>query len=240
MTEIGKVTPSPEYPPEEGCYLRGNDYSPVAVVVLLNRRREETPTELEALVRTAVESGAALAGTLQTENIGIEKIICNIVANPNIRYILLCGPESAGHLTGEALAALLENGIDQRKRIIGTDAPTPYLFNVRPEFVERFRDQVILINCVNEGTPDLIRDVVSACYQEEPVLFRGHALCDIGAYPAAPLSGKITWRVTHPEKEPKDEEEREQIQSLQARMDWIRKRVSEKHQGEGIKEETKS
>lgn len=234
MTEMAKVTPSPEYPPEEGCYLRGNDYSPVAVVVLLNRRREETPTELEALVRAAVESGAALAGTLQTENIGIEKIICNIVANPNIRYILLCGPESAGHMTGEALAALIENGIDERKKIVGATAPTPYLFNIQPHFVDRFREQIILINCINEGTPDLIREVVSACYQEEPVLFRGHGLCDIGAYPAAPLSGKITWRVTHPEKEPKDEEEREQMENLQARMDWIKKKVSEKQRMEGI------
>jgi len=234
MTEMAKVTPSPEYPPEEGCYLRGNDYSPVAVVVLLNRRREETPTELEALVRTAVESGAALAGTLQTENIGIEKIICNTVANPNIRYILLCGPESAGHMTGEALAALIENGMDDRKRIVGATAPTPYLFNIRPQFVDRFRKQIILIDCINEGTPDLIREVVSACYQEKPVLFRGHPLCDIGAYPAAPLSGKITWRVTHPEKEPRDEEEREQMENLQARMDWIKKRVSEKQRMEGI------
>jgi len=30
--------------------------------------------------------GAALAGTLQTENIGIEKIVANIASNPNIRH----------------------------------------------------------------------------------------------------------------------------------------------------------
>lgn len=42
------------------------------------------------LVEVAIESGAALAGTLQTENIGIEKIIANVVANPNIRYLILC------------------------------------------------------------------------------------------------------------------------------------------------------
>ena len=86
---IEKAEIADEYPPEEGCYLRGNDYSPAAVVVILNRRREETPPEIELLTRTAVESGSALAGTLQTENIGIEKVICNIVANPNIHYIVL-------------------------------------------------------------------------------------------------------------------------------------------------------
>ena len=69
-----KVAPADGYPPEEGCYLRGNDYSPVAVVVILRWEREKTPPSIEQLVRVAVESGAALAGTLQTENIGLERM----------------------------------------------------------------------------------------------------------------------------------------------------------------------
>lgn len=73
MPEIYKVDPAPDYPPEEGCYLRGNDYSPVAVLVILKWIREETPPEIERLVRVGVESGAGLSGTLQTENIGLEK-----------------------------------------------------------------------------------------------------------------------------------------------------------------------
>jgi len=31
-----KVSPHPDYPPEEGRYLRGNDASPVAVAIILN------------------------------------------------------------------------------------------------------------------------------------------------------------------------------------------------------------
>lgn len=96
----------PDYPPEEGRYLRGNDYSPVAVVVILIHPDDRIPPGIEELVRTGVETGAALSGTLQTENIGLEKIICNIAANPNIRYLVLSGPESPGHLTGEALIGL--------------------------------------------------------------------------------------------------------------------------------------
>jgi len=69
VTKVCKTEPAADYPPEEGCYLRGNDYSPVAAAVILRWRREETPGDIENLVRTAVESGAALAGTLQTENI---------------------------------------------------------------------------------------------------------------------------------------------------------------------------
>lgn len=63
MTDIKKVEPAADYPPEEGCYLRGNDYSPVAVAVVLRWRREQTPPDIEKLVRVGFESGAALSGT---------------------------------------------------------------------------------------------------------------------------------------------------------------------------------
>lgn len=81
-------------------------------------------------MRAGAESGAALSGTLQTENIGLEKMICNVVANPNIRYLILGGPESEGHLTGDAVKALIANGVDEKKRIIGTESPHPFLFSI--------------------------------------------------------------------------------------------------------------
>jgi hypothetical protein len=33
-----KVKPHPDYPPEEGRYVRGNDFSPVAVAIILISR----------------------------------------------------------------------------------------------------------------------------------------------------------------------------------------------------------
>jgi len=223
MCSIKKIAPASEYPPEEGCYLRGNDYSPVAVVVILRWMREETPPDIEKLVRLVVESGAALAGTLQTENIGLEKVICNIVSNPNIRYLVICGPESPGHLVGGAILALAKNGTDERKRIIGAEAPTPYLFNIPPEFVERFREQVTVIDLINEGSPEVLRQAVWSCYQEKPTPFRQYELYDPGAYTAAPLSGTITWKVTQPSTEPKSNEERVQREKIKTLMDRIRK-----------------
>ena len=233
MSEVRKADPAPAYPPEEGCYLRGNDYSPVAVVVILRWDRDQTPPEIEELVRVAAESGAALAGTLQTENIGLEKVICNIVANPNVRYLIVCGPESPGHLTGQAILALADNGIDQRRRIRGAEAPTPYLFNIPADFVERFRDQVTVINLLNEGSPQLLRQAVAACYQEEPTAFRQYILHDPGAYPQPPLSGRITWRVTQPQREPKSEAERAQAEKLQTLMQRVRRGAEEKRRRPG-------
>ncbi|MGA3117797.1 MAG: tetrahydromethanopterin S-methyltransferase subunit A [Syntrophobacteraceae bacterium] len=223
-----KVNPHLEYPPEDGRYLRGNDYSPVAVAIILNCDADKIPRELENLVRGGIETGAALSGTVQTENIGFEKIVCNIVANSNIRYVIVGGPESEGHLTGEALKALIQNGVDEKKRIIETNAPHPFLFNLPAEMIERFRKQLNLIDLQFEGDPDLIRKAVWCCYQESPVEFRGYSLHDIGAYPEPPLSGKITWRVTQPWAEILDDKEREGQRRAQELMERLRTKAKKK------------
>ena len=57
----------------------------MAVAIILNRDADKIPPEIQELVRTGVESGAGLSGTIQTPNIGFEKMICNVVANSNIR-----------------------------------------------------------------------------------------------------------------------------------------------------------
>jgi tetrahydromethanopterin S-methyltransferase subunit A len=220
-----KVNPHSDYPPEEGRYLRGNDFSPVAVAIILNCEAEKIPHEIESLVRTGAEAGAALSGTVQTENIGFEKMICNIVANPNIRYLVVGGPESEGHLTGEALKALLRNGINEKKRIIGTDAPHPILFNVPGDLVERFRKQLTLVDLQFEDNPDVIRRAVWSCYQEDFVDFRGDLLRDPGAYPEPPLSGKLTWRVFQPWAEPEEESEREALKRQRELIEKLKART---------------
>jgi len=222
-----KVEPASSYPPEEGRYLRGNDYSPVAVAVILIYDQEKIPPDIENLVRVGLESGAALSGTIQTENIGIEKLICNVVANPKIRYLVIFGPESPGHQTGDALLMLLKNGVDERRRIIDAKALTPYLFNLPMEYIARFRQQVRTINLVDEGDPELLRRAVWSCFQEEPTSFQNYTLSDPGAYPEAPLSGQLTWRVTRPQAEPIDEAERQQRERLRDLMARV-KRVAEK------------
>ena len=229
--DIRKVDPTDGYPPEEGCYLRGNFYSPVAVVVILRWEREKTPPSIEQLVRVAVESGAALAGTLQTENIGLEKVICNIVSNPNIRFLIVAGPETPGHLVGDAILALEKKGIDDDRRIIGAKGPTPYLFNIPANFVDRFRTQVKVIDLVDEGSPDVLRQAVWSCFQENPTPFKHYTLFDPGAYPEPSLNGKITWRISDPQRQPKTEEQREKIEKAQVLMERIKRSVEARKRG---------
>ncbi|MEM4298107.1 MAG: hypothetical protein QW815_07055, partial [Nitrososphaerota archaeon] len=190
------------------------DLSPAAVCVLLHTSYDKIPDWMQALVKVGVESGAALAGYLQTENIGIEKMVCNVVANPNIRYLIVCGVESMGHQPGQTLQALVDNGVDEKRRIIGAEAPTPYLYNIPLEGIERFRKQITLVNLalledvMLARKPDVIREVVRCCYQEEPTQFLRWTLYDPGAFPEAPLCFKITWRIEKPWTLYSEEEEK--------------------------------
>ncbi|MGB5924662.1 MAG: (Fe-S)-binding protein [Dehalococcoidia bacterium] len=207
-----KVKPPDDYPPEEGRYVRGNDYSPVALCVILDTFDFAIPVDLNELIMAGVDSGAALSGMLQTENIGLEKMVCNIVANPNVRYIVLCGRESPGHLPGESLLALKENGVTETKQIIGTKAPTPHLYNIPLELIETFRNQIMsVINllCPPGETdinvpglnPKVIEKAVWSCYQEEPVPFMGCTLYDMGAYPEPAIYHKIASKLSQPQQD---------------------------------------
>ena len=221
-----KVSPVPDYPTEDGCFLRGNHYSPVAVVVLLNApygtlppEVQSIPPEIEKLVRVAIEMGAALSGTLQTENIGIEKIICNVVGNPNIRHLILCGNEVNGYNPGNALKALIKEGINDKRTIVGSQALTPYLFNIPLEAIKRFREQISLVDLIGEMNPEIIGKAVWSCYQENPTPFQGFILCDPGAFAENGLSCRLSWRVKHPEEIERWELDEEFIMNIEGSLE---------------------
>jgi tetrahydromethanopterin S-methyltransferase subunit A len=205
-----KVTPPEGYPPEQGRYTRGNDFSPVAICVILDTFDFAISPELQELVMAGLDAGAALSGMLQTENVGLEKVICNIVANPNIRYIVLCGRESAGHLPGQSLLALKQNGVDEKNRIIGSSAPTPYLSNIPREVIDRFNKQIVTVvnplcqlgekDAKAPGLdPRAVEKAVWSCYQESPVKFMEYTLYDMGAYPELAIVHKIASKLMQPQ-----------------------------------------
>ena len=37
----------------------------------------------------------AIVGALHTENLGIERLIQNVLANPYLRFVIVCGPDSS-------------------------------------------------------------------------------------------------------------------------------------------------
>lgn len=138
------------WPPAPGEYVvlgEGAPY-PVAVSTLAS------PELAEKLARSK-PPGLCLVGKTETENIGIDKIIKNTITNPFIRFLLLAGPDAAGHCSGRTLLALGAQGVDDGMRVIGSPGRRPVLANVTLAEVEAFRRQVTvvdLIGCLDVDT----------------------------------------------------------------------------------------
>jgi tetrahydromethanopterin S-methyltransferase subunit A len=113
----------------------------------------------------------ALVGKDVTENVGIEKIVLNVVSNPRIRFIILCGKESEGHFVGQGIKAVIENGMDENKKIIGAKGPIPYLKNITKDQVEIFRKQVKVVDLTDcEDIPTIIM-TAEECDKKSPGVF---------------------------------------------------------------------
>ncbi len=150
------------WPIVKGDYTVGNPRSRIAVVTLASQ------------INPSPE--AALWGSSKTENLGVEKIIVNTISNSNIRYILICGTESRGHLAGHSLLAIHANGIDEKGRIIGSEGAIPFIENISKEAVKRFQQQVVLLDRIGLTNLEEIMKIVrkykdrGEVYPEEPLV----------------------------------------------------------------------
>ncbi|MHB1414573.1 MAG: hypothetical protein ACYC1C_04910 [Chloroflexota bacterium] len=143
------------WPPVPGEYHvlgEGPEY-PVAVSTLADDRLAEDLARL-------LPRGLCIVGKTETENIGIDKLVKNVIANPAIRFLLLAGEESAGHNAGQTLSALCANGIDDDARVIGATGKRPILKNITWPEVEAFRRQVRVVSMVGcEDAEEIARQV---------------------------------------------------------------------------------
>jgi len=107
--------------------------------------------------RISVDTEYAIIGTCKTENIGIERVIINVISNPKVRYLILAGPEVPGHLTGRSMRALYQNGVDaETRKIIDAEGAIPYIENIPLEGIDQFREQIELIDMINTSDPAII------------------------------------------------------------------------------------
>ncbi|MEM7815668.1 MAG: DUF4346 domain-containing protein, partial [Candidatus Aenigmatarchaeota archaeon] len=111
-----------------------------------------------------------------TENIGIEKIVKNVVSNPNIRYMIICGKVPMGHFVDNAIISLIDNGVDEEGRIIGARGGIPVVKNLSNEEIERFRKQVIPINMAGETDTKKVMERVEELFERNPGPFEGGPL----------------------------------------------------------------
>lgn len=149
------------WPPVVGEYLVLDPSAPVAVTTLAS-------PDLPQRLADEKIPGLAIVGKLETENIGIDKIIKNTIANPNLRYLILAGTDPKGHLCGQTLLALAEKGVDADGRVIGSQAKRPFLRNVSQAEIEAFRNQVRMIDLIGCECIECVSEKVAELRQLEP------------------------------------------------------------------------
>lgn len=113
----------------------------------------------------------AIYGPLKTENIGIEKIVANIISNPNIRFLVVCGDDIRGHRSGSSLVALNKNGINDQNRIIDAPGAIPYIENIDQNAIDRFQSQIEIVDLIGEKNIENIDKTIDKCIDESPQCF---------------------------------------------------------------------
>jgi tetrahydromethanopterin S-methyltransferase subunit A len=146
------------WPPLPGEYKVLRYGAPIAVCAL-------NSADLVVALERAAPPGVSIVGTMHTENLGIERVIRNVLANRNIRFLMLCGEDTQqaiGHLPGQSLASLFRNGVDDRGRIVGAKGKRPVLKNVTADHVGAFLRQVELLDLVGETSPERVTNGIRA------------------------------------------------------------------------------
>jgi tetrahydromethanopterin S-methyltransferase subunit A len=156
MSELEAVQ---AWPPLPGSYSVGNPTSPAAVCVL---------TSSQLVDPIAGAGQAAIVGSLQTANLGIETIVGNVIANPYLRFLVVCGRDSKLFRQGQSLLALIENGVDDSNRILGAEGYEPQLAGISNAAIDRFRSQVEPIDLIGVDDASAITEALAELKERSP------------------------------------------------------------------------
>lgn len=99
---------------------------------------------------------------------GISAMIRNVYANPHVRKIVLWGADLSR--SGQALMALMANGIDENNFIIGDEKGGQIEKEIGKDAVDLFRTSVDVVN-LRGKSPDELRKTVNMLAKEQPVPF---------------------------------------------------------------------
>ncbi|MBN2330381.1 MAG: DUF4346 domain-containing protein [Candidatus Aenigmarchaeota archaeon] len=103
----------------------------------------------------------AVKGNLYSGN-GIKYLVRNLLANPRIRYIIMCGNDRTK--SGDDLSNLFGKGIDANGRILGSDVVLDP--NLTPDVIEKMRRNVELIDM--RGKEDDIEERIGGLDPKPP------------------------------------------------------------------------
>ncbi|WP_298666371.1 tetrahydromethanopterin S-methyltransferase subunit A [uncultured Methanofollis sp.] len=155
-----KTSPASGWPLVKGDFHSGDANSCVAVVTMGSHLDEQA----------ICDAGAALCGSCKTENLGLEKVIANVIANPNIRFVLLCGTEVKGHLSGQTLRALHEGGV-QGGKVVGSQGAIPFIENLDDAAIKRFQEQTEVVDIMESEDIGAIKAKIAELKGKDPGAF---------------------------------------------------------------------
>jgi tetrahydromethanopterin S-methyltransferase subunit A len=155
-----KKSPASGWPSVKGDYISGDANSPVAVVTMGSHLDE----------KGICDAGAAMCGSCKTENLGLEKVIANIISNPNIRFMLCCGTEVKGHLAGQTMIALHKGGVKEG-RVVGAEGAIPFIENLKDDAIKRFQEQIECVNIMEAEDFNTIKAKINELKARDPGAF---------------------------------------------------------------------
>jgi len=162
---VDKKSPASGWPLVKGDFHSGDANSCVAVITMGSHLDEQG----------ICDAGAAMCGSCKTENLGLEKVIANYIANPNIRFMILCGTEVKGHLSGQSMVALHKSGVKDG-RIVGAEGAIPFIENLSDAAIKRFQEQITVVNIMETEDISAIKAKINELKAKDP-----------GAFPADPV-----------------------------------------------------
>jgi tetrahydromethanopterin S-methyltransferase subunit A len=134
--------PRPSWPVTFGAYRLGDMDGSVAICTLASEAL------MDELAQTA-SPGVAIIGRVFTDNLGVEKMVTNLVANHRLRTLILCGTESR-HRVGQTLMALHANGRDGEGRVVGSEGPIPIVRSLSDKAVRIYREKMTVVDLRGE------------------------------------------------------------------------------------------
>jgi len=100
-----------------------------------------------------------IVGRLLSENKGVDEIIKFTKKNTLLKHILVCGNDVKGHLPGQTLISVKENGLDINNRVMKSVGAYPFL-TCSNQDVEYFRHQVTIIDRIRLKDINKIKELV--------------------------------------------------------------------------------
>jgi tetrahydromethanopterin S-methyltransferase subunit A len=160
-----KKSPASGWPLVKGDFISGDPNSCVAVVTMGSHLDE----------KGICDAGAAMCGSCKTENLGLEKVIANYIANPNIRFMLCCGTEVKGHLAGQTMIALHKGGVKDG-RVVGAEGAIPFIENLNDTHIKRFQEQIEVVNIMESEDLGAIKAKINELKARDPGAFAADAI----------------------------------------------------------------